>query len=355
MAIPIPELIKGNLLLAPMAGTTDAAYRTICRELGAVLTHTEMVSARGLTQGSTFAARTAVFDRTEHPIAVQVYSGTPEILELAIQELERFRPDVIDINAGCPASEVTRVGAGAALLGNIAKLQLLVRRAVRATAIPVSVKVRVGTHARKDEIVDIARAVEDAGAAYLTIHARSRYMKYDVPANWDSIRHAREQVRFPVVGNGDVFTAADALRMMEETGCAAVLVARGSMGNPWIFRDFDALRAGKTPPSLSAESIAPVLMRHIDMLARNVGEILALPRVRKNVCWYTRYFTGAPALRREIFSREAIPFIRDAASRFLERNPPLLPPDAPERAAIDAAFRRRVLFWMNGETEIDDY
>ncbi len=349
------DLIKGNLLLAPMAGTTDAAYRTVCRELGAVLTHTEMVSARGLSRGSTFAARTAVFDRMERPIAVQVYAGTPDVLEMGIRELERVRPDVIDINAGCPAAEVTRTGAGAALLANVAKLRLLVRRAVQATSIPVSVKVRVGTHARREEIVDIARAVEDAGAAWLTVHGRSRYTRYDVPADWEAIRHAREQVRIPVVGNGDVFSAADALRMMRETGCDAVLVARGSLGYPWIFRDFEELRAGRIPPPVTAEVVAPVLRRHIDLTVRNLGEIMALPRVRKNVCWYTRYFAGAPSLRREIFSREEIPFIRDAALRFLEADPPLLPADAPERAAIDAAFRRRVLFWMNGETEIDDY
>lgn len=346
MNVPIQEYIKDKMLLAPMAGTTDIAFRTICKEFGAAMTHTEMVSARGISIGSTYSARCAVFDSSEHPIAIQIFSSTPDLIRRAIDEVQIYKPDVIDINAGCPSEQVCKLGAGAALLDNLSSLSRLINSAVQSTSIPVSVKVRTGPSPQKSIIKEIAKIVEYAGAVYLTVHARTRHTRYDQPAQWRWIAEAKQCVSIPVVGNGDIFSAHDAIRMLNETDCDAVLVARGSLGTPWIFRDYIRLKSGERIDDILTSEMKETVIRHIQLLKKNLGDFAALPRIRKNICWYTRYFHHAGSLRDRIFQTDNVEVIQEHVRELFDSEPIRYSSESPEYRAIEEAFRRRVLFWM---------
>ncbi|NOY05416.1 MAG: tRNA-dihydrouridine synthase family protein [Chlorobi bacterium] len=327
-----------------MLNTTDHVFRKLCRHYGAALTFTEMASSSMIASGSTQAARYAAISRQEHPVGIQLFVDNMARLEEAIEEINPLQPDVIDINAGCPSDKVCSHGAGAALLANLPELQEIIKAVKRYSHAPVSVKVRVADRHSRIPVRDIARAVEDAGASFLTVHARTRYDRYEEPARWEWIAEAVRAVNIPVIGNGDVFTSDDARRMMRETGCHAVMVARGALGTPWIF-------AGKEDALLDASAVRSILLQLVRELDACYGPIVALPRASKHVAWFTRFFEGAEQLRVDVFRCRSMPALISTVNRYFDTNPARLDPGSEELKAVEDAFHRRILFWAEMDTE----
>ena len=338
--------IKGKALLAPMLATTDIPFRTVCRNYGAAITFTEMVSAAGILRAASNSYRNAVFTPDEHPIGIQLVAADPDDAAAAIRELLPLKPDIYDLNCGCPNERICEAGAGAQLLDDVPRLLRILRAAVDASPVPVSVKLRLFDTNAKSGIRDLARAAEDAGVSMLTLHARTRSTPYDEAAAWDVIAEAAASVDIPIVGNGDVFSAADAQRLMRETGCAAVMVARGALGTPWIFRD---IAAGE---DCDIDALAPdagdmqlLVGAHLEALFREFGSVRALPRMRKHVLWYARRYDKGQELRTQLFADDDPLLVIETARRFFDANPRPLPADHPLRLETERRFRDRVLFW----------
>lgn len=345
---PVANILAHKALLAPMLATTDIPFRTICREYGAGHVCTEMVSAKGIIEESKESFRCAVFDPSEGPVSIQIVAADAAVATLAVRELSRMHPAMFDVNCGCPNDRICEAGAGAQLLENPTALGAVVRAVVRASSVPVSVKIRTTGMRKEESMRVIVRVAEDAGAAMINVHARSRGAAYEQPAQWDAISIAKDAASIPVIGNGDVFSSADAHTMMEQTGCDAVMIARGALGTPWIFRDIaEDRRCSIDERRPAADELGATVLRHIALLAREFGPILAIPRIRKHICWYTRHFADADALRHRVFHIEAVAGIRDEVQAFFEAGPVLLAPASRERLAVELAFRRRVLYWLH--------
>ncbi len=295
-------LAANNVVLGPMAGITEAPFRAICKRLGAGLTFTEMVSATGLHYNPD--AEASRFLLTLHPdetpCAVQLFGADPEQMAAQAQRVvERHGDDVavIDINMGCPVSKVVSKGQGCALMRTPDLAASIVERMVERCGAPVSAKFRTGWDAETADPVGFARAMEAAGASMLTVHARTRGQFYKGAADWSVLAAVKRAVGVPVIGSGDVFSAPDAVRMLEETGVDAVMLARGAQGNPWLFRECRALintGAEIAPPS-SAERIA--VAREHGAALREFAGTRAFPRMRKHVAWYLHGLPGAAAVR----------------------------------------------------------
>ncbi|MBR9976183.1 MAG: tRNA-dihydrouridine synthase [Bacteroidetes bacterium] len=338
--------INGKALLAPMLATTDIPFRSVCRESGAALTFTEMVSAAGILRSASNSYRNAVFSQDEHPVGIQLVAADPETAAAAVRELLPLRPDIFDLNSGCPNDRICEAGAGAQLLGDIPRLGALLRAAVTASTVPVSVKLRLPDNGGASALRDLLRTVEDAGAIMVTLHARTRHAPYDEKARWETIGEAVQAVSVPVVGNGDVFSAADAQRLMRDTGCAAVMVARGALGTPWIFRDIDEGRdCDIDEHAPGSEEMCRLVTRHLEALQGEFGAVVALPRLRKHAMWYARRFPNVSALRAQLFAVDDAGHVLEVTRRFFESAPMPLDPSHPERQEIERRFRHRVLYW----------
>jgi tRNA-dihydrouridine synthase B len=338
--------IKGKAILAPMLTTTDIPFRKVCRSFDAALTMTEMVSAKGIIENSSASYRYAVIDPDERPVAIQIISSSAENTRRAIHELLPHEPDLFDINAGCPSERVCDAGAGAELLDDIDKLGDIVSSAVKASNIPVSVKVRVNGIKQRNSLESIVKTVEDSGATFITVHGRGSRVRYDEHADWDSIGAAKRHVGLPVVGNGDVFSSADAASMMAGTGCDAVMVARGSLGTPWIFRDIAMGRSDSIEANApDARELAPVVLNHMKALSREFGPINALPRMRKHFLWYIRWYKGFEEIRNKLFFKDDAQFITDLIEQFFDSNPQRNDSSSWEFQEVEKRFHKRVLFW----------
>lgn len=343
----IVNKIKGEALLAPMLATTDIPFRRVCGDFSAALTCTEMVSAAGILRSSSRSFRNAVFGPDEHPIAIQIVAADPDDGAAAAIELQRLRPDMFDLNCGCPSDRICEAGAGAQLLDDLSRFGAIIEAVSTASSIPVSVKVRNRGFSTQQSVRDIVRTAQDSGAAMITIHARTRNTPYDVAADWTHIADAVSVARIPVVGNGDIFSAADAFRMMDETGCHAVMVARGSLGTPWIFRDIaERRRCGIHEHAPGAEELHALIMRHLGSLRDEFGPIRAVPRMRKHALWYARRHERSEQLRRALFAEENADAVLSATDRHFASAPRPLDPDSSEARTIEAAFRERVLYWI---------
>ena len=293
--------IPTPLALAPMAGVTDLAFRTICRQAGAGYTCTEMVSAKALCFQDRKTRQIMELGEGEHPAAVQIFGSDVDCMARAAEKVARqANPDVIDINMGCPVPKVAGNGAGSALMKDPAKCAAIVAAVKRNTDLPVTVKIRAGWDKEHKNAVEVAKACEEAGAAAIAVHGRTRDQMYMGRADWDIIRQVKQAVQVPVIGNGDVVDAQSACQLLDATGCDMVLVGRGAMGNPWVFRQINAyLRDSCTilPPPGIAERIV-VIRRHMDALCVLKGEQRAMREARKHVGWYLHGVRGAAQFRR---------------------------------------------------------
>jgi nifR3 family TIM-barrel protein len=297
--------LDNHLVMAPMAGITNLPFRTLVRRLGAGLVTTEMVSAMGLTMGH---PRTRNYLRSwpdEKPLAVQLFGAGPGSMAEAAGIAEEAGADIVDINMGCPVRKVAKTGAGAALLDHPERVAEIVTAVRLACTVPVTAKIRAGWTPDRPAGVEIARVIEGCGADAVAVHPRFATQRYTGRADWRLIRAVKEAVRIPVLGNGDVFQAADALRMQAETGCDGVMIGRGAVGNPWIFRQVLDLEAGREPGEPSLAERRSHILEHYRLLARTVGEHRAPYMMRGLLLAYTK---GLPYSSR---FRERITRIRD--------------------------------------------
>ncbi|MBQ6456979.1 MAG: tRNA dihydrouridine synthase DusB [Mogibacterium sp.] len=293
--------LDSPFILAPLAGITDAVMRTLCEEQGASLTYTEMVSAKGLYYGDRKTSLLTYIPRDAGPTAIQIFGSEPDVIEFAAARLDSLSNVILDINMGCPVPKVVKNGDGSALMQDPDLICDIVRAAVRGSSKPVTVKIRKGFSDDCVNAPEAARAAEAGGAAAVAVHGRTRPQYYSGKADWDIIREVKKAVSIPVIGNGDVSDAESGLRMLEETGCDFVMVGRGAMGNPWIFRDLRRALAGEEPlPQPTGSEKTAMMKRHLMMLAELKGEDTGVREFRKFVVYYTRGMRGAARIRREV-------------------------------------------------------
>jgi len=288
-------------VLAPLAGLTDSPMRRICRRRGASMVWTEMVSAEGLVRDGAKSHELLAFAEEERPIAFQIFGARPEAMAGAAASAAALRPDVIDINIGCPAKKVVRGGAGAALMREPALLKEIASAVVEAAGRPVTAKIRSGWDADSLNAVEVAVALEECGVSAVAVHPRTRAQGFRGAADWSVIRDVANSVSIPVLGSGDVRTAEDALRMLETTGCAAVMIGRAAVGNPWLFRSAETLRrtGGSADPATLVETLATAI-EQLNLMVEAKGERRGVLEMRKHLVAYLRGFRGASHLRAEL-------------------------------------------------------
>jgi nifR3 family TIM-barrel protein len=300
-----PFVSDTPVVLAPMAGITNAGFRRLCREQGAGFYVCEMITSRGLVEKNPLTFRMIAMDPDEHPRSMQLYGVDPQAMGQAVRMIvERDLADHIDMNFGCPVPKVTRRGGGAALPFKRRLFERIVRAAVdNAGPLPVTVKMRIGIDDGHQTYLEAGRIAVDAGAAAVALHARTAAQRYSGTADWSAIAQLRDALpaEVPVLGNGDIFSAADALAMVAETGCDGVVVGRGCLGRPWLFGDLEAAFAGKplpTPPTLG--QVATTMRRHTVLLQEHMGSDKGIRDVRKHIAWYLKGFPVGPDLRRRL-------------------------------------------------------
>jgi len=318
MQLPFPSAHPFPLILAPMAGVSEAPFRQICRAMGADVVLSEFLSSEAIRRRIRNTLEGAEFEEVERPIGIQIYGADPNAMaEAAGLITEHYRPEFIDINFGCPVKKVVQRNGGSGCLRDLELVDRIIRAVIEATHLPVTVKTRSGWNDEQRDPVTIALRMQEAGARAFTLHARTRTQMFSGKADWDEIARVVEALEIPVIGNGDVTTAADIVRMREHTRCAGIMVGRGAFGNPWLFRDGQALLAGHpAPPPPDAMERFKVAMDHARLALRLQGDTRkTMVEFRKHLGWYTRGLRGASDLRQRLFQIESI---AEAESIFLQ-------------------------------------
>ena len=293
---------KNRFFLAPMAGITDAAFRTVCAEQGAAVTYTEMVSARALVYEDKKTASLLEMQPEHRPCGAQLFGNEPDIMaEAAVRAAAICKPEFLDINMGCPMPKIFNNGDGSALMKNPPLAGEIIRAVSRAVSVPVTVKFRMGWDSQHINAVEFAKIAEFSGAAAITIHGRTREAFYSGKADWEIIRQVKEAVSIPVIGNGDIVDALSAKRMLETTGCDGLMIGRAAQGNPWIFREIlHYLASGELLPPPTLEERVGVALSHLDLLVALKGEHRGIQEGRKHMSWYFRGLQGGARLRDRI-------------------------------------------------------
>ncbi|MDA3734243.1 tRNA dihydrouridine synthase DusB [Niameybacter massiliensis] len=300
-----------NVFLAPMAGITDLPFRLICKEFGAGMVYTEMVSAKGLFYDSDRSKLLLSVEKEEHPVGAQLFGSDPKILSDMAKVVCESDVDFIDINMGCPAPKITKNGEGSALLKRPELIGEIVYAVANAIDKPLTVKIRKGFDDESINAVQVAKIIEQAGASVLTLHGRTREQFYSGVADWDIIKEVKDAINIPLVGNGDIRTPEDAKRMMDETGCDAVLIARAAQGNPWIFkRTVHYLETGELLPEPTLEERIPIILKHAEMLTAHKGDFIGIREMRTHLTAYVKGLHGATEFRRRLTQVESLDDIK---------------------------------------------
>ena len=292
---------ENPFVLGPMAGVTDQPFRILCREMGASLVSMEMVSANAVCHGNKKTLEFINISKEEHPVSMQLFGPDPESFVYAYERLREEPFDILDVNMGCPMPKIVNNHEGSALMRDIPKAASIIRELKKVSDRPVTVKIRAGFNEEEKNAVEVAKALEDAGADMIAVHGRTREQYYTGKADWDVIRSVKEAVSVPVIGNGDVTSPETAERMMNETGCDLVMIARGARGNPWIFRDCISYReTGRIPEKPPIEEAKALMLRHAAMQLAEKGDHLGILQMRKHIAWYTSGFPDSAKVRARI-------------------------------------------------------
>lgn len=293
--------LENSYILGPMAGVTDLPFRLLCKEQGAGLLCTEMVSAKAILYNNKNTESLLEIHPDEFPVSLQLFGSDPKIVSEMAKRIEERPFSILDINMGCPVPKVVRNGEGSALMKNPKLVYELVSAVVKAIEKPVTVKIRKGFDDEHVNAVEIAKIIEEAGAAAVAVHGRTREQYYSGKADWDIIRQVKEAVSIPVIGNGDVTSGEKAIQMREYTGCDGVMIARGAQGNPWIFSELIAYEeTGSLPPRPSIDEIRETMLRHARLQLEYKGDFCGIREMRKHVAWYTKGLHGAARLRDKV-------------------------------------------------------
>jgi tRNA-dihydrouridine synthase B len=290
-------VLAHNVVLAPLAGITNLSFRRICRQQGASSAYTEMVSVNGLVREGTKTLALLKSSPDDRPLGIQLFGDKPYDLAEAARMVEGYG-DLLDINMGCPVRKVVGTGAGSALLQEPLKIAAIVRAVRAATTLPLTIKIRSGWHCGDNVFREIGRIAESEGCDAVTLHPRSRTMMFSGEADWSQLAELKSALTIPVIGSGDLFTADDCLRMLGETGCDGIMIARGALGNPWIFNQVRELTQTGRYRAVTTGDRAATIEQHLDLFIEEMGEAVAVREIKKHIGWYAKGFAGASEIRR---------------------------------------------------------
>lgn len=299
-------ILENNLILGPMAGVTDLPFRLLCGEQGAGLSGMEMVSAKAIMYNNKNTESLMEIHPQEHPVALQLFGSDPEIISEMAKRIEDRPFAILDINMGCPVPKIVNNGEGSALMKNPALVEKIVSHTVKAIRKPVTVKIRKGFDDSQINAVEVAKAAEAGGASAVAVHGRTREQYYAGNADWEIIAQVKQSVAIPVIGSGDVTDGASAEKLLKETGCDGVMIARAARGNPWIFREIrEFLESGKQPQRPRPEEVRDTVLRHARLQLEYKGEYVGIREMRKHVSWYTAGYPNSAKLRQRVNEMES--------------------------------------------------
>lgn len=312
---------ENNVFLAPMAGIADRAFRELCINYGAGYTVSEMVSSKGLTMGDKKSGELLTLGEIENPAGVQIFGDNPEIMALAAKMCIKYHPNIIDINMGCPAPKIAMNGGGASLMKNPLLAGEIIKAVSKAVDIPVTVKIRKGWDDENITAVELAKIAEKNGAAAITVHGRTRMQMYSGKVDYNIIAKVKKAVDIPVIANGDIVDEQSAAIMFEKTNCDAIMIGRGALGNPWIFRRINAyLNECRVLPDVSINEKMVVMLKHIQKIIEYKGEYTAMREARHHAAYYTKGIRGGAALRKEISTFEHFEQLEELAYKIAKEN-----------------------------------
>lgn len=344
--------IGNKLILAPMAEVTDSSFRKICKEHGVGLTFTQMVSAQGVVTSNFQTLRLHSYHRSEKPIGVQFLGNDPGILGEAVKEILKFNPDLIDLNCGCPVDKVVNNCMGAYLMDDPKRIGKIVRRMVDSSnGTPISIKTRLGKDKNHHNVLEVAKTVEENGASLIFVHARTRVDKYESDVDYSLLKEVKNNVKIPVVGNGSMFNPQDIKKMIDETGCDSALIARGALGNPFIFDRYNSLiENGFDSGMPEIEIVKNVLLKHLKFLEEEYGNPVCLDKAKKQTVWYFRNYPGIELLLNIVFGLKSLEDLRSVILEHAEKfNGSVQSSETDD--AINKKFKKKVLFWL---AEVND-
>ena len=313
-------IIKNQVVLAPMAGVCNSAFRRICKEMGCGLIYAEMVSDKAITFNNKKTIDMLYMTDEERPLSQQIFGSDKESFVIAAKYIyENMKPDIIDINMGCPVPKVAvRAQAGSALLKDPDKVYEIVKAVVEAVPIPVTVKIRSGWDSKSINAVEIAKCIEKAGASAICVHPRTRSQGYSGKADWSIIKLVKENVSIPVIGNGDIRSPEDAKRMIDETNCDAIMIGRGVLGNPWLIKNIVNFLDGKELYNVTVEDRIDMCLNHLKLLESVKNEKLACLEIRNHISWYFKGIKAANELKNKIYQTSSIHDIISLLNKFME-------------------------------------